>query len=104
MLHVGLDVHKHFCQVAVTDDAGDLVDTGRLRHGDKSSITDYFSQLSAPVSGSYTGIEPVQRGLCAHSALSAEGTCAACGAQGGVDAGLDEDGPVRPCCGHRAGQ
>jgi len=49
MLHVGLDVHKHFSQVAVTGDGGELIDSRRLHHVDKSSITDYFSRLPTPV-------------------------------------------------------
>ncbi len=49
MLHVGLDVHKHFSQVAVTDDGGELVDTRKLHHVDKASITGYFSELPTPV-------------------------------------------------------
>ncbi len=49
MLHVGLDVHKHFSQVAVTGDSGELVDTRKLHHVDKSSITDYFSGLPTPL-------------------------------------------------------
>jgi transposase len=49
MIHVGLDMHKKFSEVAVMESDGRIVDRRRLLHADKQSIHDYFSQLPAPV-------------------------------------------------------
>ena len=49
MIHVGVDMHKKFSEVAVMTSDGKLLDRRRLIHADKQSIHDYFSQLPAPV-------------------------------------------------------
>jgi transposase len=49
MIHVGLDMHKKFSEVAVMDAGGKILGRHRLLHADKQGIHDYFSELSGPV-------------------------------------------------------
>ena len=49
MIHVGLDMHKKFSEVAVIESDGKLLDRRRLLHADKQGIHDYFSDLPGPV-------------------------------------------------------
>ena len=49
MIHVGLDMHKKFSEVAVMSSNGRIKDRRRLLHADKQGIHDYFSQLPGPV-------------------------------------------------------
>ena len=49
MIHVGIDMHKKFSEVAVMESDGRLLDRRRLLHADKQGIHDYFSHLPAPV-------------------------------------------------------
>jgi transposase len=49
MLHVGVDVHKHFSQVEVLDERGETLDRRRLAHPDKGSIRAYFEELPSPM-------------------------------------------------------
>ena len=49
MIHVGLDTHKKFSEVAVMESDRRLLDRRRLLHADKQGIRDYFSQPPAPV-------------------------------------------------------
>ena len=46
MLHVGLDMHKRFSELAVVDDRGGLRDRKTLRHNDRPGMVDYFRPLS----------------------------------------------------------
>jgi transposase len=45
MLTIGLDQHKHFSQVAVTDEKGTLLNEQKLLHSDRAIITRYFEQF-----------------------------------------------------------
>lgn len=45
--HVGLDVHKKFCQVTVMDDVGKILDKRRLL-SDKDELKEYCSQIPQP--------------------------------------------------------
>ncbi|MDD3642096.1 MAG: IS110 family transposase [Candidatus Krumholzibacteria bacterium] len=49
MIHVGLDMHKKFSEVAVVKSDGRIIDRRRLIHADKKGIHDYFSDLPGPV-------------------------------------------------------
>lgn len=42
MVHIGLDMHKRFSEVAVLDDAGAVVDRCRLDHEDQERMRQYF--------------------------------------------------------------
>jgi predicted NBD/HSP70 family sugar kinase len=42
MIHVGMDIHKHFSQVAVVDESGEVIDRCRLNHAPKEELCDYF--------------------------------------------------------------
>jgi len=46
MLHVGLDMHKHFSAVAVLDDEGRVLDEQRLDHADRDRLVEYFQKLA----------------------------------------------------------
>jgi hypothetical protein len=45
MLHIGVDQHKRFSQMAVLDDDGRVLDERRLYHEDKEQLRRYFSSL-----------------------------------------------------------
>lgn len=45
MLYVGMDIHKHFSQVAVIDQSGSVIDQRRLNHTPGEELTDYFNQF-----------------------------------------------------------
>jgi transposase len=49
MLHVGLDVHKHFSRLEVMDGDGTTVDARKVYHSDKAAIQEYFSHLPKPI-------------------------------------------------------
>lgn len=49
MIHVGVDMHKKFSEVAVMDSEGKILDRRRLLHADKQGMHGYFSALPAPV-------------------------------------------------------
>ncbi|NIO29204.1 MAG: hypothetical protein GTO29_11700 [Candidatus Latescibacteria bacterium] len=49
MLHVGLDVHKHFSRLEVMDGEGTTVDARKVYHSDKAAIQEYFSHLPKPM-------------------------------------------------------
>ncbi len=49
MLHVGLDVHKHFSRLGVMDGGGMRVDARKVYHSDKAAIQEYFSHLPKPM-------------------------------------------------------
>jgi len=46
MLHVGLDMHKRFSEVAVLDDAGTVVDRQKLYHSDRDRMAEYFRPMA----------------------------------------------------------
>jgi transposase len=46
MLHIGIDMHKHFSEVAVLDDAGKVIDRCRLFHDNREAMTRFFAQYS----------------------------------------------------------
>jgi transposase len=46
MLHIGLDLHKHFSRLAVMNDAGEIVERQTLRHDDRAALVDYFRKLA----------------------------------------------------------
>jgi|WetSurMetagenome_2_1015567.scaffolds.fasta_scaffold335912_2 hypothetical protein len=46
MLHIGLDLHKHFSWLAVVNDAGEVVERQTLRHDDRAALTEYFRKLA----------------------------------------------------------
>ena len=43
MLHIGIDMHKHFSEVAVLDDAGKLIARCRLDHSQRSAMRAFFA-------------------------------------------------------------
>ena len=45
MLHIGLDMHKHFSEVAVLDDAGKVEGRKTLRHNDRADMVEYFRPM-----------------------------------------------------------
>jgi transposase len=45
MIHVGMDVHKRFSEVAALDDAGLVVDRRKLFHDDPAALAEYFRRL-----------------------------------------------------------
>jgi transposase len=49
MIHIGLDMHKKFSEVAVMDSGGKILDRRRLFHTDKQGMHDYFSNLAGPI-------------------------------------------------------
>lgn len=46
MYYVGMDIHKHFSQVAVVDKSGEIVDRRRLNHTPKEEVCGYFNQFT----------------------------------------------------------
>ena len=54
MVYIGCDQHKHFCQLAVLDEAGTLVEEKKFYHNDRQVLRDYFASLPA---GSQMAIE-----------------------------------------------
>lgn len=44
MVHMGVDQHKKFSQVAVVDEAGEVLERRRLGHSDKELMRDYFQR------------------------------------------------------------
>jgi transposase len=48
MLHVGIDMHKHFSELAVLDDDRTVVDRRRLDHRDRAGLQQYFRRLARP--------------------------------------------------------
>lgn len=49
MLHVGMDLHKRFCEVVALDDQGNVVSECRLYNDDQAGIVGYFRSLPRPV-------------------------------------------------------
>jgi len=47
MVHVGVDQHKRYSQVAVMDAQGLVLDRRRLEHWDRDGMMDYFAQWGA---------------------------------------------------------
>jgi transposase len=45
MIYVGMDIHKHFSQVAVLDESGEVLDQRRLSHTPSEELTSYFNQF-----------------------------------------------------------
>ena len=54
MVYIGCDQHKQFCQLAVLDQAGMLIEEKKLYHDDRQALEDYFASLPA---GSQMAIE-----------------------------------------------
>jgi len=48
MLHVGLDMHKQFSELAVLDDDRNVVDRQRLYHQNRQELEQYFTRLPRP--------------------------------------------------------
>ena len=48
MLHVGLDMHKQFSELAVLDDNRSVVEQKRLYHQNRHGIEQYFVGLDKP--------------------------------------------------------
>ena len=44
MLHIGVDMHKRFSQVAVLDDDGRVRKECRLEHNDRPQMVEFFGQ------------------------------------------------------------
>ena len=44
MLHIGVDMHKRFSQVAVLDDGGSVVKEEHLEHREQEKLTGFFGQ------------------------------------------------------------
>jgi transposase len=49
MIHVGIDLHKHFCEIGALDDQGKVVSECRLYNDDQAAIVRYFQSLPGPV-------------------------------------------------------
>jgi len=45
MVYVGCDQHKLFCQLAVLDEEGNMIDQQKLYHDDREALKRYFSAL-----------------------------------------------------------
>lgn len=45
MHYVGMDIHKNYSSIAVTDERGDLVDRCRLNHRHREELVEYFKQF-----------------------------------------------------------
>ena len=45
MIHVGIDMHKHFSEAVVLDDTGKVVSRRRLYHENRESLVKFFSGL-----------------------------------------------------------
>jgi transposase len=46
MLHVGLDLHKHFSTVATMDDDGNVRQEDKLYHDDRTRLREFFSDVA----------------------------------------------------------
>lgn len=49
MIHVGLDMHKHFSKIEAMDDFGRVLQKTTLYHDNKEAIHQYFRSLDKPV-------------------------------------------------------
>ena len=49
MLHIGIDMHKRFSEVAVIDDAGKLISRYKLYHDSHEAMREYFAQFGTDV-------------------------------------------------------
>ena len=45
MLHIGIDMHKRFSEVAVVDDAGKLITRQKLNHDYQDQMREFFTGL-----------------------------------------------------------
>ena len=45
MIHVGIDLHKRFCEIVALDDQGKVVSECRLYNDDQAAIVRYFQSL-----------------------------------------------------------
>lgn len=45
MLYIGMDIHKHFSQVAVVVESGEVLDQRRLNHTPVEELIEYFNQF-----------------------------------------------------------
>lgn len=45
MLHIGIDMHKRFSEVAVIDDSGKVISRRRLYHDSQEAMREYFAQF-----------------------------------------------------------
>jgi len=45
MHYIGMDIHKNYSQVAVTDEQGDLVDRCRIDHRHREELVGYFNRF-----------------------------------------------------------
>jgi hypothetical protein len=42
MVHIGIDMHKRFSEVAALDDVGKVISRQKLYHDDRTSLVEYF--------------------------------------------------------------
>ena len=47
MHYIGMDIHKNYSSVAVTDEQGDLVDRCRLNHRHQEELVEYFKRFQS---------------------------------------------------------
>jgi len=45
MVYIGCDQHKHFCQLAVLDEEGKMIQQQKLYHDDRETLKRYFTSL-----------------------------------------------------------
>lgn len=54
MYYIGCDQHKHFCQLAILDEEGRMIEQKKIYHDDRETLKHYFSSFPA---GSEMAIE-----------------------------------------------
>jgi len=45
MVYIGCDQHKHFCQLAILNEHGKMIEQKKLYHNDRESLKRYFQSL-----------------------------------------------------------
>ena len=45
MVYIGCDQHKHFCQLAIIDNTGKMIEQKKLYHNDPENLKKYFESL-----------------------------------------------------------
>lgn len=45
MAYIGCDQHKHFCQLAIINNTGKMIEQKKLYHNDRENLKKYFESL-----------------------------------------------------------